>query len=134
MPAEETPVLADRYRLDEILGRGGMAEVWRATDPVLDRLVAVKLLRDTTEDESDRLRFTAEARTLARLNHPGLVMLLDAGINAERPYLVLELVEGRTLDQLQDQVRPFGVDARVQQHDQARMVEPRQRARLGGEP
>ena len=99
MPAEETPVLADRYRLDEILGRGGMAEVWRATDPVLDRAVAVKLLRDTTDDESDRLRFTAEARTLARLNHPGLVMLLDAGINAERPYLVLELVEGRTLDQ-----------------------------------
>jgi len=99
VPAEETPVLADRYRLDEILGRGGMAEVWRATDPVLDRLVAVKLLRDTADDESDRLRFTAEARTLARLNHPGLVMLLDAGINAERPYLVLELVEGRTLDQ-----------------------------------
>lgn len=99
MPAEETPVLADRYRLDEILGRGGMAEVWRATDPVLDRSVAVKLLRDTADEEADRLRFTAEARTLARLSHPGLVMLLDAGINAERPYLVLELVEGRTLDQ-----------------------------------
>ena len=99
MPAEETPVLADRYRLEEILGRGGMAEVWRATDPVLHRPVAVKMLRDTADDESDRLRFTAEARTLARLSHPGLVMLLDAGINAERPYLVLELVEGRTLDQ-----------------------------------
>ncbi len=99
MPAEETPVLADRYRLEEILGRGGMAEVWRATDPVLHRSVAVKLLRDTADDESDRLRFTAEARTLARLSHPGLVMLLDAGINAERPYLVLELVEGQTLDQ-----------------------------------
>ncbi len=99
MPAEETPVLADRYRLEEILGRGGMAEVWRATDPVLHRPVAVKVLRDTADDESDRLRFTAEARTLARLSHPGLVMLLDAGINAERPYLVLELVEGRTLDQ-----------------------------------
>ena len=99
MPPEENPVLADRYRLEEILGRGGMAEVWRATDPVLHRPVAVKLLRDTADDETDRLRFTAEARTLARLNHPGLVMLLDAGINAERPYLVLELVEGRTLDQ-----------------------------------
>ncbi len=99
MPAEEPTVLADRYRLEEILGRGGMAEVWRATDPVLHRAVAVKVLRDTAEDETDRLRFTAEARTLARLSHPGLVMLLDAGINAERPYLVLELVEGRTLDQ-----------------------------------
>jgi eukaryotic-like serine/threonine-protein kinase len=96
---EEPIILADRYRLEEILGRGGMAEVWRATDPVLDRTVAVKLLRDTTEDETERLRFTAEARTLARLNHPGLVMLLDAGIKAERPYLVLELIEGQTLDQ-----------------------------------
>jgi serine/threonine protein kinase len=99
LPAEETPVLADRYRLEEILGRGGMAEVWRASDSVLHRSVAVKILRDTADDETDRLRFTAEARTLARLSHPGLVMLLDAGINAERPYLVLELVEGRTLDQ-----------------------------------
>jgi serine/threonine protein kinase len=87
--AEEPTVLANRYRLEEILGRGGMAEVWRATDPVLHRAVAVKVLRDTAEDETDRLRFTAEARTLARLSHPGLVMLLDAGINEERPFLVL---------------------------------------------
>jgi eukaryotic-like serine/threonine-protein kinase len=99
VPADETPVLEDRYRLEELLGRGGMAEVWRATDPVLHRAVAVKLLRDTAEDASARARFTDEARTLARLSHPGLVMLLDAGINAERPYLVLELVIGRTLDQ-----------------------------------
>jgi eukaryotic-like serine/threonine-protein kinase len=99
VPAEEPTVLADRYRLEEILGRGGMAEVWRATDPVLHRAVAVKVLRDTAEDETDRLRFTAEARTLAKLSHPGLVMLLDAGINEERPFLVLELVEGQTLDQ-----------------------------------
>jgi eukaryotic-like serine/threonine-protein kinase len=97
--SEEPTVLADRYRLEEILGRGGMAEVWRASDAVLHREVAVKVLRDTAEEENDRLRFTAEARTLARLSHPGLVMLLDAGINAERPFLVLELVEGRTLDQ-----------------------------------
>jgi serine/threonine protein kinase len=97
--AEERTVLAERYRLETILGRGGMAEVWRATDAVLHRPVAVKVLRDTAEDETDRLRFTAEARTLARLSHPGLVMLLDAGINEERPFLVLELVEGQTLDQ-----------------------------------
>jgi eukaryotic-like serine/threonine-protein kinase len=99
VPAEEPTVLADRYRLEEILGRGGMAEVWRATDPVLHRAVAVKVLRDTAEEETDRLRFTAEARTLARLSHPGLVMLLGAGINEERPFLVLELVEGLTLAQ-----------------------------------
>jgi eukaryotic-like serine/threonine-protein kinase len=117
VPPEETPALADRYRLEEVVGRGGMAEVWRATDSVLGRRVAVKLLRETAEDETDRLRFTAEARTLARLNHPGLVMLLDAGIRAERPYLVLELVEGQTLDQEsgggtvdQDRVAEIGLE------------------------
>ena len=99
MPADETPVLEDRYRLEELLGSGGMAEVWRATDSVLHRAVAVKLLRDTAEDANTRARFRDEARTLARLSHPGLVVLLDAGINAERPFLVLELVTGQTLDQ-----------------------------------
>lgn len=93
----ETTVLAARYDLEEVIGRGGMAEVYRATDQVLHRAVAVKVLRDTADDESDRLRFTGEARTLARLSHPGLVMVLDAGITSERPYLVMELVEGTTL-------------------------------------
>jgi len=95
----EPTVLAERYDLEEVIGRGGMAEVHRATDQVLHRAVAVKVLRDTADDESDRLRFTAEARTLARLSHPGLVMVLDAGITSERPYLVMELVEGQTLAQ-----------------------------------
>ena len=90
-------VLADRYELEEVIGRGGMAEVYRATDRVLHRPVAVKLLRDTADDAADRTRFTAEARTLAQLNHPGLVMILDAGTTAAQPYLVLELVEGSTL-------------------------------------
>ena len=93
----EPTVLAERYDLGEVIGRGGMAEVYRATDRVLHRAVAVKVLRDTADDESDRLRFTAEARTLARLSHPGLVMVLDAGTTSERPYLVMELVEGQTL-------------------------------------
>ena len=93
----EPTVLAARYDLEEVIGRGGMAEVYRATDQVLHRAVAVKVLRDTADDESDRLRFTGEARTLARLSHPGLVMVLDAGITSERPYLVMELVEGQTL-------------------------------------
>ncbi|MGZ4487424.1 MAG: serine/threonine-protein kinase [Nocardioides sp.] len=93
-------MLADRYVLEDVLGRGGMADVHRATDRVLHRPVAVKVLRETATDETDRLRFTAEARTLARLSHPGLVMVLDAGTTAERPYLVMELVEGRTLADL----------------------------------
>ncbi|WP_134739744.1 serine/threonine-protein kinase [Nocardioides sp. 503] len=90
-------LLGGRYELGAVLGRGGVADVHRATDTLLSREVAVKRLREATPSDADRARFTAEARTLAVLSHPGLVTLLDAGESEERPYLVLELVEGSTL-------------------------------------
>lgn len=90
-------VLAGRYELGEPLGRGGMADVYRGWDQLLDRAVAVKVLRDVADDATALARFQHEARTLARLFHSGLVMVLDAGITAERPFLVMELVEGPTL-------------------------------------
>jgi eukaryotic-like serine/threonine-protein kinase len=96
MTVDKLPILDDRYALDEVIGRGGMADVYRATDRLLLRPVAVKVLREVT-DQGQRERFTAEARTLASLNHPGLITLLDAGILADRPYLVMELVTGPTL-------------------------------------
>ncbi len=74
-----------------------MADVYQARDETLGRDVAVKLLRDRTPDPSDRARFVAEAQTLARLNHPNLVTILDAGISDEHPFLVLELVVGTSL-------------------------------------
>jgi eukaryotic-like serine/threonine-protein kinase len=96
-------VLGDRYQLGSVLGRGGMADVFRATDTVLSRDVAVKILREDTPDGPDRARFTAEARTLAQLSHSSLVMVLDAGITSadasDRPFLVMELVEGPTLSE-----------------------------------
>ena len=99
--AAEDVVLGDRYELGDLLGRGGMADVFRATDTLLDRPVAVKILREDTTGGSDRARFTAEARTLAQLSHTSLVMVLDAGITsavaADRPFLVMELIEGPTL-------------------------------------
>ena len=98
MPTDDATILGDRYLLGEVIGRGGMADVYRATDQLLHRSVAVKVLRDTADDESDRRRFTAETTTLARLNHVNLVMVLDAGITAEQPFLVMELVDGPTLD------------------------------------
>jgi serine/threonine protein kinase len=97
---EEPRLLADRFELGEVLGRGGMADVFRAHDRVLHRDVAVKLLRETAADPSDRQRFTSEARTLAGLSHRGLVMLLDVGTADERPFLVMELVDGPTLAEL----------------------------------
>ena len=125
---DETVVLADRYELHDVVGRGGMADVYRATDRVLHREVAVKVLRETAGDETDRLRFTAEARTLAALTHVGLVMVLDAGTTSERPFLVMELVEGPTLSQLcsdgpvdASRVRTVGArvaDALAYAHDQ----------------
>jgi serine/threonine protein kinase len=91
--------VADRYLLEELIGRGGMADVYRATDLQLHRGVAVKVLREQVDDESGRLRFAAEARTVAQLNHPAIVTLLDAGLGGEEMFLVMELVGGTTLGQ-----------------------------------
>lgn len=90
-------LLGDRYLVGEVIGRGGMADVRVATDQVLGRDVAVKVLRAAEPDPTDRARFVDEARTLARLSHPNLVTVLDAGTSDERPYLVMELVPGITL-------------------------------------
>jgi serine/threonine protein kinase len=90
-------VLGDRYELGPLLGRGGMADVFRAEDRTLRRAVAVKVLREAAGDESDRARFVGEARTLAGLSHSGLVTVLDAGSADAHPFLVMELVDGRTL-------------------------------------
>lgn len=92
-----------RYRLDERIGRGGMADVFRAEDVVLHRMVAVKLFRFDTESGDERARVDAEVHTLARLRHPGLVTVFDAGTigsdDEATPFLVMELVNGPTLSQ-----------------------------------
>jgi len=89
-------VVADRYELQELIGRGGSAEVWRAEDTALGRLVALKLV--TVAHDESSARAGDEARTLARLNHPGLVPVYDAGTDDEgRPWVVMELVQGETL-------------------------------------
>ena len=93
----ESDVLGHRYVLEGLIGRGGMGDVYRARDRVLGRAVAVKLMRSVAADETQRVRFTAEARTLARLNHPGLVTILDAETTDDEPYLVMELVDGPSL-------------------------------------
>jgi serine/threonine protein kinase len=90
-------VLGGRYLLERLLGSGGMAEVYAATDRLLERPVAVKVLRERVGDPSSRARFTAEARTVAQLSHPHLVAVLDASTETDPAYLVLELVEGPSL-------------------------------------
>lgn len=95
-------VVDDRYALLEVIGRGGMADVYRGQDRVLGREVAVKLMRHHT-DERDRQRFHDEALLLAGLSHPGLVAVLDVGTSEGRPFLVMELVEGASLADLFEQ-------------------------------
>ncbi len=90
-------ILADRYRLDERIGEGGMGSVYRALDLRTGRDVAVKLLRrKLCEREHSRRRFAREARAAGLLDHPGIVRILDYGED-DRPYLVMELLEGVSL-------------------------------------
>ncbi|MFJ8958424.1 protein kinase [Lentzea sp. NPDC102401] len=107
MPPDSV-LLADRYRLGEVLGTGGVAQVRRARDVLLARDVAVKLFKPG-EDLADAHRIDNEIRALAGLSHPGLVTVFDADPGGEEPYVVLELIEGRTLrDRVAD--GPMSVD------------------------
>ncbi|MEU1226742.1 protein kinase [Streptomyces sp. NPDC005828] len=90
-------LVADRYRLHVCIGRGGMGEVWQATDEVLGRPVAVKLMLAQAADPSAGDRFRLEAQTAARLSHPHVVGVFDFGTWDGKLFLVMELVEGDSL-------------------------------------
>lgn len=92
----DTPLLANRYRVGELLGTGGTTELRRGTDTLLARDVAIRFFRHG-QNPTDARRVDDEIRALARLSHPGLVAVFDADPSAEVPYAVLERVEGRTL-------------------------------------
>ncbi|MFJ9540381.1 serine/threonine-protein kinase [Streptomyces sp. NPDC101225] len=101
---ENVRVIAGRYRLEARLGRGGMGVVWRATDELLGRQVAVKeipLDLDETlsaeESRRQRERTLREARAVAQLRHPHIIVVHDVVVHDERPYLVMELIDGGTL-------------------------------------
>ncbi len=98
-----TQVLGGRYALREILGTGGMATVWRATDDVLGRDVAVKVLNpEYAHDAGFLARFSREARNVAALSSSRVVAVYDRGVDDKTPYIVMELVSGRTLRQVLD--------------------------------
>src|SRR4051812_2930499 len=94
-----TRMIADKYRLDRLLGRGGMGAVYLGTHVDLDRLVAIKLLLpDFTADTDALERFRREARAAARLNHPNIADTYDYGSLPEGgAYIVMEMVRGQTL-------------------------------------
>jgi len=98
LPPSGQRLVAGRYELGRSLGNGGMGEVFVATDRTLDRHVALKELSPAlTDDEDARARFFREARVLARINDPHVVGIFDTGEDAGRPFLVMELIQGTTV-------------------------------------
>ena len=94
-------LLCERYRLDERVGSGGMSTVYKAFDETLERWVAIKVLHHSLEDDPLQLeRFRREARTVARLSHPHVVTVIDAGEDDGHPFIVFEYVPGETLKAL----------------------------------
>ena len=86
------------YEIQDIIGSGGMGEVYRARDPRIGREVAIKILPSSYSEDSNRLtRFEQEARATGLLNHPNILAIYDVGTDQGAPYLVSELLEGETL-------------------------------------
>ncbi len=94
-------VISERYELGDRLGSGGMSTVYGATDRVLERTVAVKILAEhLSDDDKFVARFRREALAVARLIHPNIVQVYDTGVDDDRHYIVMEYVEGRSVAQL----------------------------------
>ena len=104
-------VIAGRYELEELVGVGGMSNVYRAHDRLLERMVALKILHDRYSDDEEYVeRFRREARSAARLSHPGIVTVIDRGEQDGHQFIVFEHVPGETLKQLLDREGPLPVD------------------------
>jgi hypothetical protein len=103
-------LLAGRYRIEELVGEGGMSRVYRARDEVLERLVAIKVLHEHFgRDPAYVERFRREARAIAKLAHPNIVTVIDRGEFDGRQFIVFEHVSGETLESLVEREAPLPV-------------------------
>jgi serine/threonine protein kinase len=99
--SSKTPAKIGKYDVTGILGRGGMGIVYKATDPFLDRLVAIKMMTGGYSDNPDLLkRFFREAQSTGSLQHPNIVTVYELGDHGGNPYLVMEFLEGESLDSI----------------------------------
>ena len=100
-PARLHPETIGKYRIVEPIGRGGMGMIFKAHDPILDRLVALKVISPEIEVTDDlRARFFREAKACAKLNHPNIVTVHDMGEDAGRLFIVMEFLQGEELRQI----------------------------------
>lgn len=108
-------IFQDRYRIEDVLGRGGFGSVYRATQLAIGRSVAIKVLHESLADDLKEVaRFQQEARAMARVRHPNVVQLIDFGQTAERNlYLVTEFLEGRTLKDVITDEAPLEPDRAI---------------------
>jgi eukaryotic-like serine/threonine-protein kinase len=94
-------LIAERYELEELVGKGGMSSVYRARDRLLERTVAIKLLHEHYSRDDDYVeRFRREARAAAQLSHPNIVTVIDRGEDGGRQFIVFEYIDGQNLKQL----------------------------------
>jgi serine/threonine-protein kinase len=100
-----------RYEILEQIGQGAMATVYKAHDPKIDRTLAIKVLREERcSDAEYRSRFLREAKAVGILSHPNIVTVFDVGEVEDRPYIVMELLEGTPLDRLMKSGERFSVE------------------------
>ncbi|MDA1365233.1 Stk1 family PASTA domain-containing Ser/Thr kinase [Glycomyces algeriensis] len=103
-----------RYRLERLIARGGMADVYEARDERLERTVAVKIITNAAVAGFDVKAFANEAKTIARLSHPNVVAVFDQGVHEGLPYVVMEYVPGTTLRDLLNRRRRLRIDEAVE--------------------
>ena len=106
-----------RYRVLGVLGKGAMGIVYKAVDPMIDRVVAIKTIRVSLSEEDlafYEARFTQEVKTVGKLNHPNIVTIYDVGRTDQFAYMAMEFIEGRELKQIMTMGRPMDVSTAVQ--------------------
>jgi eukaryotic-like serine/threonine-protein kinase len=113
-PVSTNPILSNRYQLLQTLGSGGTAVVYRARDLMLERQVAIKVLRpDFGKDDTFRERFRQEARAAANISHPNIVTVHDFGLDNDRLFIVMEFVPGTDLKTMMRQHGTFSLEEAI---------------------